>query len=81
MSLIGTKQTSKHVRSDVRVRGQSGHQMLEVSFSAYDPKRTSPMLFGEYSLHEPRRGRDDIEAFMTDFRKAAPDSNFWAPRT
>ncbi|MGA8414033.1 MAG: hypothetical protein WB756_19915 [Xanthobacteraceae bacterium] len=46
-----------------------------------DPKRTSPMLFGEYSLHEPRRGRDDIEAFMTDFRKAAPDSNFWAPRT
>ena len=33
-----------------------------------------------YELHEPRRGRDDIEAFMTDFRKAAPDSNFWAPR-
>jgi hypothetical protein len=41
MSLIGTEQTSKHVRSDVRVRGQSGHQMLEVSFSAYDPERTS----------------------------------------
>ena len=52
-----------------------------MSISAFDPKRTSPMLFGEYSLHEPRRGRDDIEAFMTDFRKAAPDSNFWAPRT
>ena len=55
--------------------------MLIPSFSAFDPKRTSPMLFGEYSLHEPRRGRDDIEAFMTDFRKAAPDSNFWTPRT
>jgi len=30
-----------------------------------------------YSLHEPRRGRDDIKAFMTDFRKAFPDLNFW----
>ena len=59
----------------------SGREMLSPSFSAFDPKRTSPMLFGEYSLHEPRRGRDDIEAFMTDFRKAAPDSNFWTPRT
>ena len=31
----------------------------------------------KYSLHEPRRGRDDIKAFMTDFRKAFPDLNFW----
>jgi predicted ester cyclase len=30
-----------------------------------------------YSLHEPRRGREDIKAFMTDFRKAFPDLNFW----
>jgi predicted ester cyclase len=28
-------------------------------------------------LHEPRRGRDDIKAFMTDFREAFPDLNFW----
>ena len=26
---------------------------------------------------EPRRGREDIKAFMTDFRKAFPDLNFW----
>lgn len=32
----------------------------------------------KYSLHEPRRGRDDIKAFMTDFRAAFPDLNFWA---
>jgi len=38
------------------------------------------MLFGEYSLHEPGRGRDDIEALMTDIRKALPDLNFCAPR-
>jgi predicted ester cyclase len=28
-------------------------------------------------LHEPRRGREDIKAFMTDFRAAFPDLNFW----
>jgi predicted ester cyclase len=31
----------------------------------------------KYSLHAPRRGRDDIKAFMTDFRAAFPDLNFW----
>jgi len=31
----------------------------------------------KYSLHEARRGRDDIKAFMTDFRAAFPDLNFW----
>jgi predicted ester cyclase len=37
----------------------------------------SPNMLLQYSLHEPRRGRDDIKAFMTDFRKAFPDLNFW----
>ena len=32
------------------------------------------------SLHEPRRGREDIKAFMTGFRAAFPDLNFGAPR-
>ena len=31
----------------------------------------------QYSLHEPRRGRGDIKAFMTDFRKAFPNLSFW----
>jgi predicted ester cyclase len=31
----------------------------------------------KYSLHEPRKGREDIKAFMTDFRAAFPDLNFW----
>jgi predicted ester cyclase len=31
----------------------------------------------QYSLHEPRRGRNDIKAFMTDFRAAFPNLNFW----
>jgi predicted ester cyclase len=31
----------------------------------------------QYSLHAPRRGREDIKAFMTGFREAFPDLNFW----
>src|SRR4051794_12011152 len=37
----------------------------------------APDMLLQYSLHEPRRGRDDIKAFMTDFRTAFPDLNFW----
>ena len=36
----------------------------------------APDMLLQYSLHEPRRGREDIKAFMTDFRKAFPDLNF-----
>jgi hypothetical protein len=37
----------------------------------------APDMLLKYSLHEPRRGRDDIRAFMRDFRAAFPDLNFW----
>ena len=37
----------------------------------------APDMLLKYSLHEPRRGQDDIKAFVTDFRKAFPDLNFW----
>jgi predicted ester cyclase len=37
----------------------------------------APDMLLKYSLHAPRRGRDDIKAFMTDFRTAFPDLNFW----
>src|SRR5271166_6211753 len=37
----------------------------------------APDMLLQYSLHEPRRGWEDIKAFMTDFRKAFPDLNFW----
>ena len=36
----------------------------------------APDILLQYSLHAPRRGRDDIKAFMTDFREAFPDLNF-----
>ena len=37
----------------------------------------APDMLLKYSLHAPRRGQDDIKAFMTDFRAAFPDLNFW----
>jgi predicted ester cyclase len=37
----------------------------------------APDMLLKYSLHEPRRGRGDIKAFMTYFRAAFPDLNFW----
>jgi predicted ester cyclase len=37
----------------------------------------APDMLLQYSLHEPRRGHADIKAFMTDFRRAFPDLNFW----
>src|ERR1700722_2967204 len=37
----------------------------------------APDMLLKYSLHEPRRGREDIKAFMRDFRAAFPDLNFW----
>jgi predicted ester cyclase len=37
----------------------------------------APDMLLKYSLHEPRQGRSDIKAFMSDFREAFPDLNFW----
>src|SRR6195952_4608926 len=36
----------------------------------------APDMLLQYSLHEPRRGHEDIKAFMTDFRAAFPDLSF-----
>ncbi|MGZ9721999.1 ester cyclase [Rhizobium miluonense] len=48
----------------------------DVNLAVIDEIAAPDMLL-KYSLHEPRRGRADIRAFMTDFRAAFPDLNFW----
>jgi predicted ester cyclase len=48
----------------------------DVNLAVVDEIAAPDMLL-KYSLHAPRRGRDDIKAFMTDFRTAFPDLNFW----
>jgi len=37
----------------------------------------APDMLLKYSLHEPRKGCEDIKAFMTDFRAAFPNLKFW----
>ena len=37
----------------------------------------APDMLLKYSLHEPRKGCEDIKAFMTAFRSAFPDLHFW----
>ena len=36
----------------------------------------APDILLQYSLHAPRRGREDVKAFMTGFREAFPDLSF-----
>src|SRR3954466_6724506 len=36
----------------------------------------TPDMLLQYSLHAPRRGHDDIKAFMQGFREAFPDLSF-----
>jgi predicted ester cyclase len=48
----------------------------DVNLAVIDEIAAPDMLL-KYSLHAPRRGRDDIKAFMTDFRAAFPDLAFW----
>jgi predicted ester cyclase len=37
----------------------------------------APDIRFEYSMHKPRRGREDVRVFATEFRAAFPDLNFW----
>jgi hypothetical protein len=37
----------------------------------------APDMLLQYSLHAPRRGREDVRNFILGFREAFPDLNFW----
>jgi predicted ester cyclase len=39
-------------------------------------KLAAPDMLLQYSLHAPRRGREDVKNFMTGFRQAFPDLSF-----
>ncbi len=57
-----------------------GRWFTEFWGSVYNPsvvdELAAPDMLLQYSLHEPRRGRADIKAFMADFRAAFPDLAF-----
>jgi len=48
--------------------------------SPWDPaiidELAAPNILLQYSLHAPRRGREDVKAFMQGFREAFPDLSF-----
>jgi predicted ester cyclase len=58
-----------------------GRWFSEFWGSPWSPKvideLTTPDMLLQYSLHAPRRGRDDVRSFMIGFREAFPDLNFW----
>src|SRR5439155_4329581 len=37
----------------------------------------TPDILLQYSLHAPRRGREEVKKFMTAFREAFPNLEFW----
>jgi predicted ester cyclase len=58
-----------------------GRWFTEFWGATYNPgvveELAAPNMLLQYSLHEPRRGHEDIKAFMSGFREAFPDLNFW----
>jgi len=57
-----------------------GRWFTEFWGSQWNPKviddLAAPDMLLQYSLHAPRRGRDDIRAFMLGFRQAFPNLGF-----
>jgi predicted ester cyclase len=70
------QKTKEELNKEVVVRWFTHFWGETVDLSIVDEIAAPDMLL-KYSLHEPRNGRDDIKAFMTDFRAAFPDLNFW----
>src|SRR5437879_13646314 len=58
-----------------------GRWFTEFWGETYNPsvvdELAAPDMLLQYSLHAPRRGHEDIKAFMSGFRAAFPDMNFW----
>lgn len=73
---MGNQKTKEELNKEVVVRWFTHFWGETVDLSIVDEIAAPDMLL-KYSLHEPRNGREDIKAFMTDFRAAFPDLNFW----
>ncbi len=70
------QKTKEELNKEVVIRWFTHFWGETVDLSIVDEIAAPDMLL-RYSLHEPRNGREDIKAFMTDFRAAFPDLNFW----
>jgi len=70
------QKTKEELNKEVVVRWFTHFWGETFDLSIVDEIAAADMLL-KYSLHEPRNGREDIKSFMTDFRAAFPDLNFW----
>jgi predicted ester cyclase len=87
IAIGGFRDTDKETRKDIQMsKAEDNKAIVGRWFTEFWGKTcnlgvvdelAAPDMLLQYSLHEPRRGRDDIKAFMTDFRRAFPDLNFW----
>src|SRR5262249_25503414 len=73
MSASGTKRTCRGVPSDVRFRGQTGHQLGHGFMSASDPKRTWAVLSDAVDARSiaPRCGEMDVQVLCFHIRELA----------
>ncbi|MGA6121739.1 ester cyclase [Sphingobacterium anhuiense] len=70
------QKTKEELNKEVVVRWFTHFWGETVDLSIVDEIAAPDMLL-KYSLHEPRNGREDIKTFITDFRAAFPNLNFW----
>ncbi|MSO82974.1 MAG: ester cyclase [Acidobacteria bacterium] len=69
-----------HRRNEFEGSGQQGRWFTEFWGNPWNPRIVddlgAPNILLQYSLHAPRRGREDVKAFMIGFRAAFPDLSF-----
>ena len=73
---MAQEQTKEEMNKAIVGRWFTSFWGEKVDLSIVD-ELAAPNMLLRYSLHEPRQGREDIKAFMTDFRAAFPDLKFW----
>jgi predicted ester cyclase len=85
LTTMGLGAISRHAEAstDLQSRNKAvvGKWFAEFWGGTYNPavvnELASPEMVLRYSLHRPRRGREEIKMFMRDFRQSFPDLNFW----
>ena len=73
---MATQKTKQDLNKEIVGRWFTHFWGKKADLSIVD-ELAAPNMLLKYSLHEPRKGHDDIKAFMADFRAAFPDLNFW----
>nr|WP_315032447.1 ester cyclase [uncultured Chryseobacterium sp.] len=71
------QKTKEELNKEVVARWFDGYWSKNPNLAVVDEIAAPDMKFS-YSLHEPLQGREDIKAFIIDFRKSFPDLGFWA---